>query len=116
MLHAVHDAYAGHSIITICTVDTDVLVLAVALACTLDEEDEVSVSFGMGKAFRFLVAHEMIRALGPEKAQALPMFHALTGCDTVSFAGVAKEQHGKCGQLYLSSHRFSLTSSLHQIR
>jgi hypothetical protein len=45
----------------------------------------------MGKAFRFLAAHEMARALGPEKAQALPMFHALTGCDTVScFAG-----HGK---------------------
>ena len=43
------------------------------------------VSFGMGRAFRFLVAHEMIRALRPEKAQALPMFHALTGCDTVSF-------------------------------
>ena len=49
------------------------------------------VSFGTDKAFRFLAAHEMARALGPEKAQALPMFHALTGCDTVScFAG-----HGK---------------------
>jgi len=48
--------------------------------------------FGVGKAFRFLAAHEMARALlGPEKAQVLPMFHALTGCDTVScFAG-----HGK---------------------
>ena len=45
----------------------------------------------MGKTFRFLAAHEMARALGPEKTQALPMFHALTGCDTVScFAG-----HGK---------------------
>jgi len=51
------------------------------------------VSFGTGKTFRFLAAHEIARALGPEKAQALPMFHALTGCecDTVScFAG-----HGK---------------------
>jgi len=85
MLHAVHDAHAGHSKITIRTVDTDVVVLAVALACTLDEEDEVWVSFDMGKAFRFLAVHEMIRTLGPEKAQALPMFHALTGCDTVSF-------------------------------
>ena len=27
----------------------------------------------------------MMRALGPEKAQALPMFHTLTGCDTISF-------------------------------
>ena len=39
MLHAVHDGYAGHSKITIRTVDTDVVVLAVALVCTLDEED-----------------------------------------------------------------------------
>ena len=39
----------------------------------------------------FLLAHEIARALGPEKAQALPRFHALTGCDMVScFAG-----HGK---------------------
>ena len=45
----------------------------------------------MGKAFRFLTAHEMARALGPEKAHALPMFHALTGCDTVScYAGRGK--------------------------
>jgi len=40
------------------------------------------------KAFRFLAAHEMARALGPEKTQDLLMFHALIGCDTVScFAG-----------------------------
>jgi len=84
MLHAAHAAHAGRSKITTRTVDTDVVVLAVALACTLDKEDEVWVSFGTGKAFRFLATHEMMRALGPEKAQALPMFHALTGCDTVS--------------------------------
>ncbi len=91
MLHAAHAAYNGHKKILIRTVDTDVVVLAVALARTLEEEAEVWVSFGTGKAYRFLAAHEMARALGPEKAQALPMFHALTGCDTVScFAG-----HGK---------------------
>jgi len=70
---------------------TSVVVLAVALACTLEEDDEVWVSFGTDKAFRFLAAHEMARALGPEKAQAQSMFHALTGCDTVScFAGRGK--------------------------
>ena len=56
-----------------------------ALACTLEENDEVWVSFGTGKAFCFLAAHEMVRALGMEQAQALPVFHALTGCDMVSF-------------------------------
>jgi len=112
MLHAAH---AGHSKITIRTVDTDVVVLAVALACTLEQDDEVWVSFGMGKAFRFLADHEM--ALGPENVQALPMFHALTGCDMVSFfASRGKRPHEKCGQLYLSSHRSSLTSPLHQLK
>ena len=84
MLYTAHAAHAGHSKITIRTVDTDVVVLAVALARTLKEDDKVLVSFGMGKAFRFLAADEMARALGREKSQALPMFHALTGCDTVS--------------------------------
>ena len=61
---------------------------AVTLGRSLEEDDEVWVSFSVGKAFRFLAAREMARALGPEKAQALPMIHSLTGCDTVScFAG-----------------------------
>ena len=96
MLHAAHAAHAGHSKITIRTVNTDVVVRAVALACILEEDDEVWVSFGTGKAFRFLAAHEMAWALGREKAQALPMFHALTGCDIVSPASpdVARGRHG----------------------
>ena len=107
MLHTAHAAHAGHSKITIRTVDTDVVVLAVALARSLEEDDEVWVSFGVGKAFRFLAAHEMARALGPEKAQALPMFHALTRCDTVScFAGHGKRSAWAAwtGQLCLRSH------------
>jgi len=84
VLHAAHAAYEK---ILICTVDTDV-VLAVALAGTLKEEIEVWVSISTGKSFRVSAGHEIARALGPEKAQALPMFDALTDCDTVScFAG-----------------------------
>ena len=73
------------------TVDTDVVVLAVAIAHVLKEETEVWVSFGTGKAFHFSAAHEIARALGPEKVQALPMFHALMGCDMVSCLA----RHGK---------------------
>ena len=88
MLHAAH---AGHNKVIIRTVDTDGVILVVALTRTLAKDDEVWVSFSMGKTFQFLAAREMARALGPKKAQTLPMFHALTGCDTVScFAG-----HGK---------------------
>ena len=61
------------------------------MAQVLLPEDELWLAFGTGKSFRYLAAHEIAAGLGPEKAQALPMFHALTGCDTASsFAG-----HGK---------------------
>lgn len=81
MLPVDHLAHNGRKKILIRTVDTDVIVLAVALARTLDEEAELWV----------LDSSCNLRALGPEKAKALPMFHALTGCDTVScFTG-----HGK---------------------
>ncbi|CAG9767973.1 unnamed protein product [Ceutorhynchus assimilis] len=68
MLHAAHAAHNGDKKIRICTVDPDVIVL--------NEETEIWVAFGSGKTFRFLAAHEMAWALGPEKAQALLMFHA----------------------------------------
>ena len=64
---------------------------AVSVAQGLLPEYELWLAFGTGKSFRYLAAHEIAAGLGPEKTQALPMFHALTGCDTASsFAG-----HGK---------------------
>ena len=91
LLHVSHAANHGHQKILIKTVDTDVLVLAVSVAHGLLPEDELWLAFGTGKCFRYLAAHEIAAGLGPEKAQVLPMFHALTGCDTASsFAG-----HGK---------------------
>jgi len=80
-LHAAHTAYKK---ILIRAVDTDVVVLAVALARTLKEEIEVWVSISTGKSFRVWAGHEIAQTLGPEKAQALPMFDALMGCETVS--------------------------------
>ena len=91
LLHVSHAANHGHHKILIKTVDTDVVVLAVSVAQGLLPEDELWLAFGTGKSFRYLAAHEIAAGLGPEKAQAFPMFHALTGCDTASsFAG-----HGK---------------------
>ena len=67
-------------------------ILAVALACILNEKTEVGYFFGTGmKTFWFLAAHDMSRVLDPENTQAVPMFHTLMACNTVSsFAG-----HGK---------------------
>jgi hypothetical protein len=38
-------------------------------------------------SFRHLAAHEMAKALGPDRCIAVPMFHAFTGYDTVSSFG-----------------------------
>ena len=38
----------------------------------------------MGRNFRYIPVHEIVAPIDPRKSQALPMFHAYTGCDTVS--------------------------------
>ena len=91
MLHVAHAAQHGHHQIQVRTVDSDVVVLAVMVVQKLPAGDELWVAFGTGKNYRYIAAHEIASSLGPEKACALPMFHAITGCDTVS----ASVGHGK---------------------
>ena len=66
---------------------TDTDVLAVAAVATLDLK-ELWVSYETGKNHRILPAHLFAKALGPPKSKRLPIFHALTGCDTTSFFAV----------------------------
>ena len=66
------------------TVGTDVVMLAVSVAQNLQPDNELWIAFGTGKGFRYLAAHEVAAGLGPDKAQALLMFHFLTECDAVS--------------------------------
>ena len=50
------------------------------------------MAFGTGGHFRFIPIHEVAAAVGPRKYATLPLFHALTGYDTVSsFAGIGKK-------------------------
>ena len=58
------------------------MALCVSVAQTLGLEYKLWVEFGTGKHFHYLAAHSMV--IGPKKAKILPMFHAFTGCDTVS--------------------------------
>uniref|UniRef100_H3APT7 Uncharacterized protein n=1 Tax=Latimeria chalumnae TaxID=7897 RepID=H3APT7_LATCH len=82
-----HAARQGHSKLLLTTVDTDVVVLAMAQAHHL-QVSELWLAFGVGKHYRFIPAHSISSSMGPEKATALPFFHALTGCDiTLAFAG-----------------------------
>ena len=73
--------------------DTDAVVLAVWVAQELHEVvDELWLAFGTGKNFCYIAAHELVACLGPEKSKSLLVFHAITGCDTVSaFVGGGKK-------------------------
>ena len=91
ILHAADAGRRGLRRIMIRTVDTDVVVLAIAniqnISC-----DELWLAFGAGKHFRYIPAHGLATSLGRGRSTALPVFHALTGCDTTSsFAGKGKK-------------------------
>ncbi|KAK3725326.1 hypothetical protein QZH41_002764 [Actinostola sp. cb2023] len=104
------DAATFHQKIMIRTVDTDVFVLAVSLMQRIPQK-EVWLAFGMGKHFRYYPVHEISRSLGPQKSLVLPVFRALTGCDTVSFFAGKKPLKGtkarpakSCLDILVSSH------------
>ena len=54
---------------------------------------ELWIDFGLNKHHRYISAHGIVKALGKEKTEALPYFHAFTRCDTVSsFNGMGKDK------------------------
>ena len=91
LLHASDVVKQGLKRIVLKTVDTDVVVLAVAAVPRL-HNTQLWLAFGVGQHFRYIPAHEVATSLGPSKAMALPMFHAFTGCDTVSSFGSRGEK------------------------
>ena len=98
-LHLKDAVRHGYSNALIRTVDTDVVDLAITSINRLNLS-ELWVAFGTGKSFRFIAAHEIANTLGPDRCEALPMFHAFTGCDTVScFGGRGKKLHGHLDHL-----------------
>ena len=91
LLHAMDAARKSFSRILLRTVDTDVVVLAVS-SCVYLDDTEIWVAFGVGNHLRYIPTHDITNSLGQQKSQALPLFHAFTGCDTVSFfAGRGKK-------------------------
>ena len=89
-VHARHASVNGMKKILIRTVDTDVVILAIAFAKRLKVE-ELWVAFGVGKQLRYVPIHKIAGSLTIQQCEGLPFFHALTGCDTVSyFSGKGK--------------------------
>ena len=83
ILHLAHAGVNGHKKAFVQTVDSDVVILAIRFFNTLGLT-ELWIGFAGGKNYRDIPAHEISKDLGPQKSLALPLFHALTGCDTTS--------------------------------
>ena len=79
-LHIKDAVNNGHRNVSVRSVDSDVVVLAVGLFNDLSPLEKLFVEYGTSKHFQVLPAHEIAACLGP-KARALPIFHALSGCD-----------------------------------
>jgi hypothetical protein len=91
LLHCHHAAEQGAKQIALRTVDTDVVVLAVSSFPDLNI-DKLWIIFGVGKNVRVIPVHEIAASLGIDRTKSLPVFHAFTGCDTVSsFGGRGKK-------------------------
>ena len=84
LLHALDAQRCGYQHIKIRSNDTDVVVLAVSSFRIIDAE-HLWVTYGTGKTLKYIPIHHIASMLTQEEAEALPLFHAITGCDTVSF-------------------------------
>lgn len=106
ILHAAHAATAGHRVVVIRSPDTDVAVLAVAHSWQIPEARLLFLT-GAKHRRRYVDVSVIARKLGKPFCQALPGFHALTGCDTTSaFCGKGK---AAAFQLVMSSDAYQNT-------
>ena len=104
VVHILHALEQGMKTFVIRTVDTDVIVILAGVFFELIAGNplaDIWVAFGIGKNFQMYSINAICSYLGEEKAQALPLFHALTGCDTTSaFRGKGKKSAWQAWQAY----------------
>ena len=103
LVHAADCVKQRHSIVIIRTPGTEVVVLAISISQQLGAK-ELWTSFETGKHFGYIAIHGIASKLGPDKCKALPVFHAITGCDSLMFLSSqegATSKHGRHGLLFL---------------
>lgn len=108
MVQVLDASCCGHRRIMIRTSDTDVVVLAVSIVSRIPAE-ELWVAYGTGKHLQNIAVHTIATALGRERAFVLPMFHALTGCD--SFLLRRQRQEDSLGHLGCIPRAYSYTAN-----
>lgn len=87
VLHVLHSLQEGARTILVRTVDSDVVVILVYhFNSFLDiaEDCQLLIHFGLGNNKRIIDVEKITTALGPRRSRALPLWYALTGCDSTS--------------------------------
>jgi hypothetical protein len=105
VVHIIHAIQAEEAkTILVRTVDTDVLVILVGQIHNLkviQPELDLWLAFGMGRNFRFISVNSICDVLGEPRSTSLPVFHALTGCDTTScFFGKGKKSAWQAWEIF----------------
>ena len=88
--HAADAVLKGYRRVSIRTVDTDILLLVVASFDKI-KPDELWVILGTGSHLQCIAIDELMVTMDPRYCSSLSIFHAFTGCDTVSFSGRGKK-------------------------
>ena len=66
------------------TAGTDVVVIATSVFSELSLL-QLWIEFGKTANRKYIPIHEIVKSLGPERADFLTLFHSLIGCDQMSF-------------------------------
>ena len=85
--------------VSISTTNTDVVDLTTTSSQHLNISELCMVAFGVGKSFRFLIAHKIIRMLGPDW-YALHCLSSMPSLGVILYPfleGKAREPHGTSG-------------------
>ena len=102
VLHAIQIEQAKSVLVR--TVDTDVVVILVGKFYHLKSimpDLDLWVAFGMGRHFSYININTICVSLGEARSRSLPVFHALTGCDTTSSCyGKGKKSAWQAWELY----------------
>ena len=119
VVHVLHAFQQGLTNVQVRTVDTDVVVVLIGVFHKLllsQPKADIWVAFGVEKNYRHYSINVLSTSLGTKRSQALPMLHAISGCDTTSaFWGKGKKSFWQAWMafeevtdtfVYLASHPF----------
>ena len=104
VVHILNALEQGMKSVKVRTVDTDVVIILAGAfyeLCQTQPLADIWIAFGMSKNYRFYSINAICASLGEQRSRALPVFHTLTGCDTMSaFKGEGKKSAWQAWQAY----------------